>query len=240
MIHVTLPLHFFCITVILRLQADQTDLYQMSRDWKDLVGRTFAVPMALKPDEYSSGAQCTRLWQLCLHTPVGCVSLFFSDSLKQPPTIARASRRTRLQRTSQRCDVTAVTSSVTAAAIGRVCSGRDCRATAELDYLVVAEREQRSSQTAPSTAGWHARSMAHRVAPSQRTPHVSRCFLMPRHLHHLQPWHVRRLFVRLDPSAGPGRDHGRRGFDANSRAAEEWHDRHGQADDRYAHVSRLA
>merc|ERR1719387_3173386 len=27
----------------------------MSRNWKDLVGRTLATPMALKPDEYSSG-----------------------------------------------------------------------------------------------------------------------------------------------------------------------------------------
>jgi len=42
------------ITPVLQ-KADQTDLYEMSRNWKDLVGRTMAVPMALKPDEYSSG-----------------------------------------------------------------------------------------------------------------------------------------------------------------------------------------
>merc|ERR1711907_884548 len=42
------------ITPVLQ-KADSTDLYSMSRDWKDLVSRTMAVPMALKPDEYSSG-----------------------------------------------------------------------------------------------------------------------------------------------------------------------------------------
>merc|ERR1712178_625097 len=42
------------ITPVLQ-KADQTDLYSMSRNWKDLVGRTLSVPMALKPDEYSTG-----------------------------------------------------------------------------------------------------------------------------------------------------------------------------------------
>jgi len=42
------------ITPVLQ-KADTTDLYSMSRDWKDLVGRSLSTPMALKPDEYSTG-----------------------------------------------------------------------------------------------------------------------------------------------------------------------------------------
>jgi len=42
------------ITPVLK-NADQTDLYSLGRNWKDLVKRTMAVPMELKPDEFSTG-----------------------------------------------------------------------------------------------------------------------------------------------------------------------------------------